>query len=44
MWNDKDINVQWPLEEVGGIDNIILADKDKNLQSFEEFILKYNGL
>lgn len=43
LWNDPDINVKWPLELVGGKENIILADKDKNLQSFAEFINKYGG-
>jgi len=43
MWNDKDIDVKWPLEKVGGIDKVILADKDKNLQSFATFIKKYGG-
>lgn len=37
-WDDKTINVQWPIEKIGGIDNIILSEKDKNLQTFEEFI------
>ena len=43
MWNDPDINVQWPLDKIGGIDNLILADKDKNLQSFSEFFKKHGG-
>lgn len=43
MWNDPDINVQWPLELIGGEENIILADKDKNLQTFKEFVSKYGG-
>ena len=43
MWNDPDINVQWPLELVGGEENVILADKDKNLQTFAEFVSKYGG-
>ena len=43
MWNDKDIGVDWPLEKVGGIENVILADKDKNLQTFAEFIECYGG-
>lgn len=43
MWNDKDINVVWPLEKIGGIDNVILAEKDLNLQTFKEFIEKYKG-
>lgn len=44
MWNDPDINVQWPLDKIGGEQNLILADKDKNLQSFAEFIEKYDSL
>ena len=43
MWNDPDIAVDWPLEKVGGMDNVILADKDKNLQSFKEFMNIYGG-
>ena len=44
MWNDPDIAVEWPLDKIGGIDNLILADKDKNLQSFAELMEKYGGL
>lgn len=44
MWNDPDINVQWPLELIGGEENLILADKDRNLQSFTEFVEKYGSL
>ena len=40
-WDDKDINVEWPLELVGGKEKVILADKDKTLQTFEQFIKKY---
>ena len=43
LWDDPDINVKWPLELVGGKENVILAEKDKNLQSFAEFIDKYKG-
>lgn len=43
MWNDPDINVQWPIEKVGGLQNIILAEKDKNLQSFQHFMEVYGG-
>lgn len=38
MWNDADIGVEWPLEKIGGVENLIIADKDKNLQSFKEFM------
>ena len=43
MWNDPEIGVAWPLEKVGGIENVILADKDKNLQTFREFMDTYGG-
>ena len=43
MWNDSVINVEWPLDKVGGLDKVILAEKDKNLQTFDEFIEKYGG-
>ena len=43
MRNDSDINVKWPLEKIGGIENLILADKDKNLQIFKEFMDKYGA-
>ncbi len=41
MYNDPDFGVEWPFDEIGGIENLILADKDKNLQSFKEFEEKY---
>lgn len=41
MWNDPDIGVDWPLDLVDN--QIILADKDKNLQSFQEFMRQYGG-
>ncbi len=43
IWNDPDINVMWPLEKIGGKNELILAEKDKNLQSFKEFMGKYGG-
>lgn len=43
LWNDPDIGVSWPLELVGGKENVIIADKDKHLQSFSEFVEKYGG-
>ena len=35
MYNDPDLAIDWPLELVNN--EIILSDKDKNLQSFSEF-------
>lgn len=43
LWNDPEIGIQWPLEQVGGPEHLILADKDKHLQSFSEFMQKYGG-
>lgn len=42
-WNDPDINVKWPLEKIGGIQNLILADKDKNLPTWKEFEKEYGA-
>ena len=43
MWNDPDIGVEWPLDKIGGPDEVILADKDKSLQTFAHFMEKYGG-
>ncbi len=43
MWNDPDLAVDWDLSRIGGGENLILADKDKNLQTFAEFMSKYGG-
>ena len=44
MWNDPDIGIKWGLERIGGEEKLILAEKDKKLQSFGEFMFKYGGL
>lgn len=43
LWDDADIHVDWPLEKVGGKEKVILAKKDRELQSFQEFMEKYGG-
>ncbi len=40
-WNDPEIGVEWPLEQVGN--RIILSEKDQNLQSFRQFAERYGG-
>ena len=40
MYDDPEIGVKWPFEKIGGIKNLIIAEKDKNLQSFEEYLKK----
>lgn len=44
LWNDQDIGVAWPLELIGGEEKLILADKDRGLQSFRQFVETYGGL
>jgi dTDP-4-dehydrorhamnose 3,5-epimerase len=39
IYNDADLAIDWP--DAG---KIILSEKDKNLQSFKEFVGKYKGL
>lgn len=39
IWNDVSINIQWPLEEIGGVEKLIISEKDKNLESIS--LLKY---
>lgn len=38
LWDDPDIGVQWPLDLIGGRQNVILAEKDKALQGFAAFM------
>ena len=43
LWNDPEIGVKWPLDLVGGIEGVILAEKDMRLQTFREFMEKYHA-
>ncbi len=43
LWNDADLAVAWPLDLVGGEGNVILSDKDLNLQTFAQFMDRYGG-
>ena len=38
MYDDPTINIKWPLDEIGGIQNLIISDKDKNLLSLDEYM------
>lgn len=44
LWNDPDIGVKWPVELIGGAEKVILADKDKHLQTFRQFMEASGGL
>ena len=36
MYNDSDIGIIWPLELIGGKENLIISEKDKKLMSLKE--------
>lgn len=42
MYNDPDININWPFELIGGKENMIISDKDLNLQSFKDYTESFN--
>jgi dTDP-4-dehydrorhamnose 3,5-epimerase len=37
-FDDSDMGIEWPYEEIGGKDRVIVAEKDKNLQSFNHYV------
>ena len=37
MYNDPDIGIEWPFELIGGKENLIISEKDKNLMSFAQY-------
>lgn len=37
MYNDPEIGIEWPFEKIGGIENLIISEKDKNLMSFADY-------
>ena len=37
MYNDKDIGIVWPFEKIGGIENLIISEKDLNLMNFLDY-------
>ena len=43
-FNDPEIAVEWPVERVGGWDNVITSEKDAKLQSFKEFVERHQEI
>ena len=37
MYNDPDIKIEWPFDKIGGIENLIISEKDKKLMSLEDY-------
>lgn len=40
MYNDQDIGIEWPMELIGGKENLIISEKDLSLMSFKEYTKK----
>lgn len=36
-YDDPDIGIRWPFEKIGGEENLILSEKDKQLMSFRDY-------
>lgn len=43
MWDDQDLDIKWPLEQIGGVSNVIISEKDQKLQTYHEFMKNYGG-
>ena len=37
MWNDPNLAIEWPLDQIGGIENLIISEKDEKLMTFKEY-------
>lgn len=44
MFNDPDIAIEWPLEKIGGIENMIISEKDRSLMSFRDYIMAVKNI
>ena len=36
-YNDSELGIEWPLNEIGGEESIIISEKDMNLMSFSDY-------
>lgn len=43
IWDDPELRVPWPLDLIGGEEHIILSEKDRNLQTFAQFMADNGG-
>lgn len=39
IWNDSKVGIDWPIEEAGGIDNLIFSDKDQKWPGIDQIEL-----
>lgn len=38
MYNDPDLNIEWPFEKIGGKENLIISDKDLRLMGLRDYL------
>ncbi len=43
MYNDPDIGIEWPFDDIGGRDNLIISDKDLKLMSLKDYKRLYSA-
>lgn len=36
-YDDTEIGIEWPFEKIGGLEHMIISEKDKNLMSFDAY-------
>ena len=41
LWNDPELNVQWPLDKV---ERVIVSEKDQGLPTFSQFCMEHGAL
>lgn len=42
-YDDPDIGIRWPFEKIGGQENLIISEKDRNLMSFRDYDSQERG-
>ena len=40
MYNDPDLAIEWPMDLIGGENNLIISEKDKTLMSLNDYLNK----
>lgn len=36
IWNDPDVNINWPIQEAGGLENLVFSEKDTKWPTLKE--------
>ena len=40
MYNDSDLAIEWPMDLIGGEQNLIISEKDTHLMSLNDYLKK----